>query len=161
MRTIYGAGSGGTENQAAIDDPVLGFSFAIEIEGTLQGFFTECSSVTITRETEPIEEGGINDFVHQLPKRAKISPITFKRGVADVSLWTWFQTGLLDGKITRKHVSVVLYNGKRDKARRWNLFSAYPTRWSGPDLRTEANQVAVETLEIVCTGVEMTDWQAV
>jgi len=161
MRNIYGAGTGGAETQADVDDPVLGFSFAIEVEGTLQGFFTECSSVTITRETDPIEEGGINDFVHELPKRAKISPITFKRGVADASLWTWFTTGLLDGKIARKNVSIVLYNAKRDKARRWNLFSAFPTKWTGPDLRSEGNQVAVEVLEIVCTGVEMTDWQTV
>jgi phage tail-like protein len=139
-------------------DPVSGFRFGIEIKGIICGWFTECGGLTVERQVTPHSEGGVNDFVHQLPGRIKYTNVTLKRGVADDVLWDWFQEGLYDGKVKRLPVSIILYDGQRTKAKRWNLRDAYPVKWVGPDLKTESTQVAIENLEIVHHGLEMTGW---
>jgi phage tail-like protein len=139
-------------------DPIAGLRFGVEIEGIIKGWFTECGGLTVERKTEPHKEGGVNDYVHQLPGQIEYTHITLKRGVADDALWNWFQKGLYDGKVERRNVSIILYNGDRTKAKRWNLRKAYPVKWTGPDLKADSNQVAIETLEIVHHGMEMTGW---
>jgi len=139
-------------------DPIAGLRFGVEIEGIIKGWFTACGGLTVERKTEPHKEGGVNDYVHQLPGRIEYTHITLKRGVADDALWDWFQKGLYDGKVERRNVSIILYNGDRTKAKRWNLRKAYPVKWTGPDLKADSNQVAIETLEIVHHGMEMTGW---
>jgi phage tail-like protein len=142
-------------------EPIAGFRFGIEIEGVIQGWFTECSGLTIERKTEQRREGGVNDFVHQLPGRIEYTSISLKRGIADNALWDWFQKGLYDGKVERHNISIILYSQDYTKAKRWNLRDAYPTKWTGPSLRTDSNEAVVETLELVHHGMEMTDWTAV
>jgi phage tail-like protein len=139
-------------------DPIVGFRFGVEIKGVVQGWFTECSGLSIEREVYPHQEGGTNDYEYKLPGRVKYSNITLKRGIADSELWDWFQKGLYDGKVERRDVSIILYSGDRKKAKRWNLTNTYPIKWTGPDFKTEGNQVAIEALEIVHHGLEMTDW---
>ena len=135
---------------ASIDwtDPIAGFRFSVEIEGIVVGWFTECSGLSIERTVVPYEEGGVNEYVHQLPGPNKHANITLKRGLSDESLWTWFRDGLYDGQVRRANASVILYHTDRTEARRWNLTNAYPVKWVGPDLKAGDQQVAVETLEI-------------
>ena len=43
----------------------------------------------------PYPEGGMNDFVHQLPVRHSYPRITLKRGlIRDPGLWWWYMGGL-------------------------------------------------------------------
>jgi phage tail-like protein len=142
-------------------DPTSAFKFGVEIDGLIKGWFTECSGLRIEREVVSHEEGGVNDHVHKLPGRVKQSDITLKRGVAESELWAWFQEGLYDGKVKRRNVSIILYNSDRTRAKRWNLRAAYPIEWSGPDLKADNNQVAIETLKLVHQGLDMTGWTAV
>jgi phage tail-like protein len=37
--------------------------------------------------------------------------------------------------------------------RRWNLQRAFPSKWTGPDLKSDKGAVAVETLEITHEGL--------
>lgn len=139
-------------------DPIAKFRFGVEIKGIVQGWFTDCSGLTMQREVVKHEEGGVNDYVHQLPGRTSYSNITLKRGIADNELWDWCCKGLYDGKVERRNVSIILYSGNRKKAKRWNLVNAYPIKWTGPDFRTEGTEVAVEAVELVHHGLEMTAW---
>lgn len=141
-------------------DPVATFKFGIEIAGIVEAMFTDCSGLSVERETLPVEEGGVNDYVHKLPDRIKYGAVTLKRGVADTALWDWFCKGLYDGKVERKNVSIVLFSDDRSKSKRWNLSNAYPTRWQAGEFRTDSNQTFVETLEIVHHGLTITDWTA-
>ena len=75
-------------------DPVVKFRFSIKIKDAVVGWFTDCSGLTVERETVQHPEGGINDYVHQLPGRVKQSRVTLKRGLADNALWSWFEKGL-------------------------------------------------------------------
>lgn len=139
-------------------DPISVFKFGLEIEGIISGWFTECSGLSMEREVLEHKEGGLNEYVHKLPGRNKYSNITLKRGVADDELWDWYQKGLHDGKVERHNISIILYNDDRTKAKRWNLREAYPVKWTGPNFKVDSNEVAIESLEIVHHGLEMTGW---
>ena len=69
-------------------DPYTSFRFRIEIGGIIVAQVSEVTGLQLETETEPYEEGGVNDFVHQLPKRTKYQHITLKRGITDLDgLW--------------------------------------------------------------------------
>jgi phage tail-like protein len=129
-------------------DSAADFRFGVEIAGIVVGWFTECGGLSIEREVHPYEEGGLNAYVHQLPGRVKASDITLKRGVADRELWRWFRQGLYNLQVERRNVSVILYGADHSERGRWDLIDAYPVQWGGPELKTDGNQVAVETLRI-------------
>jgi phage tail-like protein len=57
--------------------------------------------------------------------------------------------------VTRKSISILLRNVEGDVVRRWNVINAYPTKWDGPQLNTETNQVAIETLELTHHGLSL------
>lgn len=133
-------------------DPIPGFNFAVEIEGLVVGWFTECSHLTIEREVIPQPEGGVNNFVSQLPGPVKLANLTLKRGLAGPELWTWFDQGRYDGQVKRRRVTIILYKVDRTEAQRWELNNAFPVKWSAADFQSDSNQVFLETLELACGG---------
>ena len=136
--------------------PALAFKFWIEIESIVVAEFKECSGLSLERDVQRVEEGGVNDRVHILPGRTKQSNIVLKYGVTDsTKLWDWYQDGLYDGKVKKINFSILLRNVEGDVLRRWNVKEGFPVKWEGPQLNTETNQVAIETLEIAHHGLEL------
>lgn len=124
------------------------YRFGVEIGRRPVGWFTECGGITLEREATPQAEGGVNSYTHQLPGRLKHSNITLKRGVIDYTLWDWFQQGLYDLKVDRRDVSIILYGEDYKPLRRWDMPAAYPVKWAAPNLKSDSNQIAIETLVI-------------
>jgi phage tail-like protein len=134
-------------------DPYLSFRFRIEIDGIISGGFAECSGLQVETETEEYREGGVNDYVHKLPKVTKYPNLTLKRGITDSEeLWEWYQDVVM-GRIQRKNGSIILLNSEGNETWRWNFKGAYPVKWTGPDLKSDSNAVAFETLELIHTGM--------
>ena len=133
-------------------DPIPGFGFAVQIGEDIKGWFTECSGITVEREVKAYQEGGVNDYVHQLPGRIKQSNITLKHGLADNGLWDWFQKGQYDGQVECRNVSIVLYDTKLTETQRWDLVNVYPIKWTGPSFNSANNEIAVETIEFTYAG---------
>lgn len=149
-----GSGSRVVEKMANLDriDPTPGFSFAVEIEGLVVGWFTECSNLTIEREVMPQPEGGVNNFVPQLPGPVKRANLTLKHGLAGPELWTWFEQGRYDGQVKRRRVTLILYKVDRTEAQRWEFDNAFPVKWSAADFKSDSNEVFLESLELACGG---------
>lgn len=140
--------------QANGADPFPTFKFWVEIKSIVVAEFKECTGLSMTREPEKVEEGGVNDYVHYLPGRNEYSRIVLKHGLADAdALWDWYQQGLRDGRVKMINFSILLRNVQGDVVKRWNVIEGFPVKWEGPSLNTEGNQVAVETLEIVHHGL--------
>jgi phage tail-like protein len=138
-------------------DPLLGYGFAILISNKVKGWFTECSGLGVEREIKEQIEGGVNDYVHQLPGRVKQQRITLKHGLAGAELWDWFQKGLHDGNVERQNISIVLYSADLKINKWWDVTAAFPVKWTGPSLNSGGNEVSVETLELVHHGLSMQD----
>jgi phage tail-like protein len=65
-------------------DPYLGFNFVVEIDGIVLGGFSEVSGLQVEIEIQTFREGGVNQYMRQLPGPAKYpSNLIFKRGLTD------------------------------------------------------------------------------
>lgn len=129
------------------------FRFVVTIDGVPAGAFTECSVPTLEVEVEEIKEGGLNTYVHQLPGRRKAAKVTLKNGVGSVShLLTWYIKSMNE-LIERRRVTVTLIDPLFMPVMVWDIEDAYPTRWTGPDLKTDNNTIAIQTLELACGGI--------
>jgi phage tail-like protein len=134
-------------------DPYLGNRFQVEIGGIVEAGFSECSGLVIETEVEERREGGLNDYAHRLPKGSRFVNLVLKRGLTDSDqLWKWHQD-VVAGKVERRSVSVILRDGLGEERWRWNLREAFPTKWVGPELKSDGSVVAVETLEIAHHGL--------
>ena len=133
--------------------PYTSFRFRIEIAGITVAQVSEVTGLQVETETEPYEEGGVNDYVHQLPKRTKYQHITLKRGITDLEeMWSWYQE-VISGKFKRKNGAVVLMDVTGVDKWRWNFSQAYPVKWMGPDMKADGNTVAFETVELAHNGI--------
>ena len=133
--------------------PYASFRFRIEIGGLTIAQVSEVSGLQIETETEPYEEGGVNDYVHQLPKRTKYQHIILKRGITDLDeMWKWSQE-VVSGKFKRKSGSIILINSSGEEKLRWNFLDAYPVKWTGPEFKSESNTVAFEAIELAHNGI--------
>ncbi|WP_406661833.1 phage tail protein [Methanolobus sp. ZRKC3] len=133
--------------------PYPSFKFRIEIGGITVAQVSEVTGLQIETETETYEEGGVNDFVHKLPKRTKYQNITLKRGITDLDdMWKWYDN-VVSGKIERKNGAIVLMDVTGKDKWRWNFSKAYPVKWIGPDFKADSNTVAFETIELAHNGI--------
>jgi phage tail-like protein len=136
-------------------DPYLGFRFRVEIDGLIVGGFSEASGLQAEIETEDYHEGGVNGFAHKLPKPKKHPNVILKRGLTDSdALWNWLHSVGEKGKeIKRRTIRIVLLDSEDQEKMSWHCVDAYPVKWSGSDFKSDANGVAVESLEVVHCGL--------
>jgi phage tail-like protein len=135
-------------------DPYRVFNFLVELDGITQASFIECSGLGATTEVIETREGGDNTTVRKLPGKTTYSDITLKWGLTDSQeLWKWRQD-IIDGKVTRKNGSIVVFdlNNQREVAR-WNFVSAWPTKWEGPAFNAKGSDIAIETLVMAHEGI--------
>lgn len=133
--------------------PYPSFRFRIEISGITVAQVSDVTGLQIETETELFEEGGVNDFVYKLPKRTKYQNITLKRGITDLDeMWKWYQSVVI-GKFIRKNGSIVLMDAAGEDKWRWNFHGAFPVKWTGPDLKSDSNTVAFESIELAHHGI--------
>lgn len=134
-------------------DPYGAFNFLVEIEGIIAGGFSELSGLDITTEVDSIREGGVNDYVHKLPKSSTQSDLVLKKGQTDLDLlWNWY-ADVVAGKVERKNGSIYLLDAQGIPAMWWDFTQAFPVKWSGPTLNATSGQVAFETLTLAHHGL--------
>jgi phage tail-like protein len=135
-------------------DPYGNYNFHVELDGISRGAFHECSGFEATIDVIEHREGGDNLTPRKLPGMTKFNNITLKRGItADPELYKWHRSAV-DGVIERKNGSIVLLDRRGLEVMRWNFVRAWPTKWSGPPLTAEGNDVAIESLELAHEGFD-------
>jgi phage tail-like protein len=145
-------------NPGTPNDPYPSFRFSLEIAGVVEAQFTECSGLSATTKITPYEEGGLNNYTHQIIGRTSYANITLKRGIAESSeLWDWYHHVLQDHDKSAqvKDISVIHYNSTGDVVYRWNLLKAFPVKWTGPSFDAGNSQIGVETFEITFADIVM------
>lgn len=136
-------------------DAHLGLQFWVQIDNVEVAGFRECSGLTIDTEVFEYSEGGQNTYTHKLPVRTKYGNITLKRGLDPTQdLYHWFVSSIDGVPCGRKNVSIMIYGPLGGQpVEKWDLMEAYPVKWVGPELKTEAGALAVETLEFAHHGL--------
>ncbi len=135
-------------------DPYLGYNFAVEISGLVAGGFSEVSGLQAEIEVQEYREGGVNEYIHKRAGPTKYSSnLVLKKGIADsTQLWSWY-CDVMQGKVKRRPVDVLLRDSAGEEKRRWKFQNAYPVKWAGPDLKATASEVAVEVVELAHEGL--------
>jgi phage tail-like protein len=129
--------------------PEFKFYFGVEISGVLVAMFTECSGLESEREYETFYEGGANDHPNYRLKYVKYSPLTLKRGIAwDTALWDWYHTGHADGTADRRNITILAFDVAGTKKKSWDVYNAFPTKWTGPNFRSAGTDMAVESIQL-------------
>jgi phage tail-like protein len=134
-------------------DPYLAFNFFVEIQGIRSGGFSEVSGLQSETETQEYAEGGLNHYVHRFAGQTRYPPLVLKHGLTSSDgLWAWRQK-VIQGKIIRLNGTIYLLNEMRVPSIWWNFKNAFPTKWSGPDLRAGSSDIAFESIELVHEGL--------
>jgi phage tail-like protein len=137
------------------NDPFGQFSFLVEIDGVIQGGFSECSGLTTDTTIIEYREGQEIATTRKLPGLQKYNNIVLKRGwTNDRKLWEW-RKKVIDGTTQRQGGTIVLLDEARNPALRWNFREGWPSKWEGPALNAKTSEVAIETLEIAHEGLEL------
>lgn len=143
---------------------VYGATFIFEVDGVEIGRFMEVSGLEVSIETEQIQEGGQNGFVHHLPGRMSWPNIRLKRGITqNDSLLAWLnkssgeQFAANGNTLTRSTAAITLMGPGRTRLRAWNFDGAFPVKWTGPQFATSSTEMATEELEIAHHGFKAVD----
>jgi len=108
-------------------------------------------------ETQPIEyrHGDSKQFsTIKMPGIKKSGNITLKKGIfaKDNNFWKWYDAIKMN-TVKRETVTIQLLDEQGSPTMTWTLANAWPTKISGADLKSDANEVAVETLELAHEGL--------
>jgi phage tail-like protein len=140
----------------AISDPYGNFNFLVEIDGIVRAGFREAGGLDSTVGVIEYREGGDNITNRKYPAQLKFSNVTLKWGMSDdTDLYDWHrQWATGDPAAARKNGSIVLLDRQGQEKARWNFFSGWPSKWTGPSFSAESNDLAIESLEIAHEGLQ-------
>ena len=131
------------------------FRFWVEFGGLVDSGFSEVTGLQSQIDLEEYREGGVNGYVHQLPKATKFNPIVLKRGITkSPELWNWYEA-VMDGFIARMDGAIIMHDEADNEVVPWNIFGCYPVKWIGSEMNATSSNVAIESLELVHQGFKM------
>lgn len=143
--------------------PVTGFYFSVKFVGGLvtlasavDSSFKEVSGLEMNVDTEPITEGGVNNYVWKVPKPTTYSNLVLKRGVSSelslISIWVKSTMGsVVSSTISPITVIVLLMNENSIPLSGWACMNAFPVKWKISDFDSMSNEVVIEEIEFSYT----------
>lgn len=142
----------------SMSDPLVNFTFALEIQGVQQGYFREASG--FDSENEVVESRHVlpngQQVIRKQPGQLKWANIVLKRGLTDsLELYKW-RKKVEQGDVVGARVSgsVVVYDHMYKEVARFNFVNGWPAKWKGGEFNATANEIVVEEIEIAHEGLE-------
>lgn len=130
--------------------PLPKFYFSVTLGDNDAVSFQEVDG--LESETQPIEYRHGNSPVFypiKMPGLGRVGNVTMRKGifVNDSNFWDWYNEIKLN-TIARRTVVISLLDEEGNPKTTWTLNNAWPTKITGTDLKSEGNEVAVESIEI-------------
>lgn len=144
------------------DYPLPKFHFLVEWGQDFQIGFTEVSGLDFETEVIEYREGNSKKYNKtKQPGLTKFSNVTLKRGTfqGDYNFYDewkktyFFQEDNSTGSQFRRTVTIKLLNENHEPVITWQLENAWPSKVQSTDLKADANEVAIETMELVHEGL--------
>lgn len=137
--------------------PLPKFHFSVDIGDQQDLAFQEVSGLDTETQIIEYRAGNSGQFsTVKMPGIKKVGNVTLKKGifVKDNKFWAWYSQIEMN-TIKRVPVVIKLLDEKGNATMVWTLTNAWPTKITGTDLKSDGNEVAVETLEIAHEGLEI------
>lgn len=143
-------------------EPFTAFAFAVELRlpgsaaPLCQAAFCECDGLELRRELIRVREGSDPSHVHLLPGAESFGNVTLRRGMtSSFDLWDWWER-IRSGLAARATCDIVVLSADLAQERvRFRLYDCLPVKLTGPSLNATGNDVAIESLELACEGLEI------
>lgn len=139
----------------ALVDPFRAYNFKLQgqASSSVLGHFTHCSGMGVKVDALEFRQGGSTE-VSRLAGQVRYADITLRYGLTDnAQLWGWLQDVVAGAPKARyqRNVSIVLLDAAGTaEVLRWDLISAWPSEWRGAPLDAMGNEVAIESITLVC-----------
>ncbi|MNJ84276.1 T4-like virus tail tube protein gp19 [compost metagenome] len=134
--------------------PLPKFYFQVKL-GDKEVPFQEVSGLDIEAQIVEYRHGNSKEFsTIKMPGIKKTGNVTLKKGVfvKDNGFWDWFNKIKMN-TIERQTVVISLLDEGGKPTMVWTLNNAWPTKITGTDMKSDGNEVAVETIEIAHEGL--------
>ena len=130
------------------------FQFQVNWDGNLMTF-QEVSGLDAEPQVIEYRHGNSPEFsTIKMPGIKKYGNVTMKKGIlkSDSKFWDWYDQIKMN-TIKRAPVTISLLDEAGAATMVWTLTNAWPTKITTTDLKSEGNEVAVETIEVAHEGI--------
>lgn len=131
--------------------PMPKFRFEVDLGTELKGVaFQEVSGMDVENQIIEYRKSNSKLFsTEKMPGITKYGNVTMKRGVFvnDNTFWDW-HAQITMNTIKRRTVLIKLLDENGEVTMQWQLDNAWPTKITSTDLKSDGNEVAVDTIEI-------------
>lgn len=134
--------------------PYKKYDYKVLIDQKEEAGFSEVSAPDITSDPVEYQEGSVSvKAPSKQPGILKHSNVTLKRGTTESRAFVDWMKEIDPGKATRKTVTIVLLDVEMNEVASWELQRAFPKKYVAPDFNDTSNEIAIESLELVCEGI--------
>jgi phage tail-like protein len=134
--------------------PIPRFHFQVDWGGTKISF-SEVTGLVMEREKIEYRHSDSLDFNKlSMPGLVKLTHIILKRGKfeSDADFDTWFNSVSNNRSENRRDVTIRLLNEQHEPVASWTVLRCFPVKLTAPDLKSDANETAIESIEIAHEG---------
>ena len=153
-----------TKEQIVADYPLPAYNYRVDI-GSVTVAFSEVSGLDMSLDTITYGESytsagkaGPNTMI--MPGNKKSLTVTLKKGWVKTksvsALYNWIAAIQLN-RVDKRDITVHLCDEKGDSVVRWKVIDAFPTKLSAPNFSATATEVAIETMELMASSLEMSE----
>jgi phage tail-like protein len=143
-------------------DPLISFHFGLDVGSFIAGaIFTEVSglgSETEVTEYKTVSGQGSDHigYIQKIPGRLKWESITLKRGITSNTMdaWKWrkmVEDGNVEG--ARSNGTITMFDDTGAISAQWNFVRGWPSKITGPSIKSDSNEVGIEEMTIVHEGI--------
>ena len=139
------------------DYPLPRFYFQVDWGGAKLSF-TEVTGMVMEREKIEYRHSDSRDFGKiAMPGLLKNNNITLKRGKfeGDFDFNEWFDLVSADRVGGRRDVTIRLLSEQHEPVAAWTATRCFPVKVNASDLKSDANELAIESLEIAHEGLKL------
>ena len=136
--------------------PLPKFHFQVSWGGERIGF-TEVTGLDKQVEAIEYREGSSKEYSKiKMPGMHKFSNITLKRGTMskDNAFFNWINEINLT-VVVRRDIVISLLNESHEPVMAWKAKNAFPIKVQASDLKSDGNEVAIETIELAHEGLNI------
>ncbi len=140
--------------------PVGKFRFKVMAEG-VEIFCTEVSGIDASVDTFEYREGSDMPWQRKCAGLKKFGNLTLKNALTTrnaMTLWDWWNIvyggGEGGNEAERRDLEISLYDNNNTERAKWSVESAFPTKYTGPDLNSGSSEAATESLELIHEGIK-------
>ncbi|WP_162415366.1 phage tail protein [Cyclobacterium roseum] len=133
--------------------PLPKFYFSVRFDSMEDAVvFQEVTGLDVKTDTIGYRHNQFSSI--KMPGIAKGSTVTLRKGIfqSDTHFYAWYNAISIN-TIKRETVTIQLLDENGHPSMTWNLLNAWPIKITGTDLKSEGNEIAVESMELAHEGL--------